>query len=158
MVIANPSFPVPPFERAGGISVRPIQDDIAYPRVHVWNVNLQRTLWDGWVASIGVAGSRGQHLWRNADVNVPAPTILADGTPFYPAGLTRPNPTFLRHRAEVERRRFLVQGADPRSAPAVEPRAAGADVVHVVEVGGHDAERDVLLGLDDQLGVGACRK
>ena len=94
VVIANPTFPVPPFERAGGISVRPIQDDIDYPRVHMWNVNLQRTLWDGWVATVGYAGARGRHLWRNTDVNVPAPTILADGTPFYPAGLTRPNPNF----------------------------------------------------------------
>ena len=94
VVIAAPSFPVPPFERAGGISVRPIQYDIAYPRTHVWNLNVQRTLWQDWVATVGVAGARGRHLWRNADVNVPAPTILADGTPFYPAGLTRPNPAF----------------------------------------------------------------
>lgn len=94
VVIGAPSFPVPPFERAGGISVRPIQYDIAYPRVHMWNANLQRELLGEWVATIGYAGARGRHLWRNADVNVPAPTILADGTPFYPAGLTRPNPTF----------------------------------------------------------------
>jgi hypothetical protein len=94
VVIGGPSFPVPPFERAGGISVRPIQHDIAYPRVHAWNANLQHELSTGWVATIGYAGSRGRHLWRNADVNVPAPTILEDGTPFYPAGLTRPNRTF----------------------------------------------------------------
>ncbi|MEO8258854.1 MAG: carboxypeptidase regulatory-like domain-containing protein [Acidobacteriota bacterium] len=94
VVIGGPSFPVPPFERAGGVSVRPIQDDIAYPRVHMWNVNLQRDLWADWVGSIGYAGARGRHLWRNADVNVPAPTILSDGTPFYPAGLMRPNPSF----------------------------------------------------------------
>ena len=94
VVIGGPSFPVPPFERAGGISVRPIQYDIEYPRVHMWNVNLQRELWPEWVATIGYAGSRGRHLWRNADVNVPSPTILADGTPFYPPGLARPNPNF----------------------------------------------------------------
>ena len=93
VVIAAPTFPVPPFERAGGISVRPIQYDIQYPRVHIWNVSLQRTLPADWVASIGYAGSRGRHLWRNADVNVPAPVVLDDG-PFYPAGLTRPNPAF----------------------------------------------------------------
>jgi hypothetical protein len=57
-------------------------------------VNVQRLLGDGWVASIGYAGARGRHLWRNADVNVPAPAILADGTPFYAAGLARPNPAF----------------------------------------------------------------
>ena len=59
-------------------------------------------------------------------------------------------PELLGDRAEVERRRLLVQGADPGGAPAVEPRAAGADVLHLVEVGGHDAERHVLLGFDDQ--------
>ena len=94
VVIGAPSFPVPPFERAGGISVRPIQNDIAYPRVHMWNVNVQRNLWADWVATVGYAGARGRHLWRNADVNVPAPTILPDGTPFYPAGLARPNTNF----------------------------------------------------------------
>jgi hypothetical protein len=94
VVIGNPSFPVPPFERAGGVSVRPIQHDIKYPRVHTWNVNLERTLWDNWVGTIGYAGARGRHLWRNTDANVPQPVILGDGTPFYPAGLTRPNPGF----------------------------------------------------------------
>jgi hypothetical protein len=94
VVIGGPTFPVPPFARAGGISVRPIQHDIEYPRVHTWNLNLERSLWDNWVAAIGYAGSRGRHLWRNADVNVPQPVILEDGTPFYPAGLTRPNPNF----------------------------------------------------------------
>jgi hypothetical protein len=94
VVIGAPTFPVPPFERAGGISVRPIQYDIEYPRVHTWNVNLERALWDNWVAAIGVAGARGRHLWRNADVNVPQPVILEDGTPFYPATLTRPNTNF----------------------------------------------------------------
>ena len=89
-----PSFPVPPFERAGGISVRPIQYDIKYPRVHQWNLTLERDLWDGWVGTVGYAGSRGRHIWRNTDINVPQPTIRADGTPFYPAGLTRPNPNF----------------------------------------------------------------
>jgi hypothetical protein len=91
VVIANPTFPVPPFERASGISVRPIQSDIRYPRVHMWNVNLQQELWPGWVATVGYAGARGHHLWRSADVNVPTPTTRADGTPFYAAGLTRPN-------------------------------------------------------------------
>ena len=65
-----------------------------------------------------------------------------------------PEPGVLRHRAEGQRRRLLVQGPDPRGAAAVDARAAGADVVHVVEGRGHDAERHVLLGLDDRLGVG----
>ncbi|HSG00072.1 MAG TPA: hypothetical protein VLA20_03035, partial [Vicinamibacterales bacterium] len=94
VIIGGPSFPVPPFERAGGISVRPIQYDIDYPRVHMWNVNLQQEFWTDWVVTVGYAGSRGRHLWRNSDVNVPAPTLLPDGTPYYPAGLSRPNRSF----------------------------------------------------------------
>jgi hypothetical protein len=94
VVIGGPTFPVPPFERGGGLSVRPIQFDIDWPRVHMWNVNVQQELWPGWTMTLGYAGSRGRHLWRNADVNVPAPANLEDGTVFYPVGLTRPNPAF----------------------------------------------------------------
>jgi hypothetical protein len=90
----GPSFPVPPFERGGGISVRPIQFDIEYPRVHMWNVSLEHEVGPDWVASAGYAGSRGRHIWRNSDVNVPVPATLADGTVFYPDGVTRPNPSF----------------------------------------------------------------
>jgi hypothetical protein len=95
VVISNPTFPVPPFERAGGISVRPIQHDIQYPRVHMWNVNVQHELAADWTVMVGYAGSRGQHLWRNADVNIPMPPErLEDGSPFYPSVLPRPNPRF----------------------------------------------------------------
>ncbi len=94
VVIANPTFPVPPFERLTGISVRPIQYDIDLPRVHMWNANIQQEFFTDWVLTLGYAGSRGQHLWRNTDVNVPAPTTLPDGTFFYPAGLTRPNRSY----------------------------------------------------------------
>ncbi len=94
VVIASPTFPVPPFERGGGISVRPIQVDIQYPRAHMWNVNVQQQVRDDWTIMVGYAGSRGRHLWRSSDVNVPAPLIRDDGTAFYAAGLARPNPAF----------------------------------------------------------------
>jgi hypothetical protein len=93
VVIANPTFPVPPFERLTGISVRPIQYDIDLPRVHMWNASVQQEFFGDWVATIGYAGARGKHLWRNSDVNVPSPAVLPDGTLFYapPAQLPRPN-------------------------------------------------------------------
>jgi hypothetical protein len=94
VVIANPTFPDPPFERAGGLSMRPIQWELDNPRVHVWNVNLQRELWWDTVVTVGYAGSRGKHLLRSADVNIPEPQILADGTVFIPAGSPRPNTAF----------------------------------------------------------------
>jgi hypothetical protein len=94
VVIANPTFPVPPFERAGGISVRPMQNDIDYPRVAMWNVNVQHEFWSNWMVTVGYAASRGRHLWRNSDRNIPQPSVGADGRPFYPTGLTRPNTRF----------------------------------------------------------------
>ena len=94
VIIPGPTFPVPPFERGGGISVRPIQYDIDLPRVHMWNANVQQELFDNWVVTLGYAGSRGQNLWRNSDVNVPTPTTLSDGSVFYAGGLARPNPAY----------------------------------------------------------------
>jgi hypothetical protein len=93
-VIPNPAFPVPDFSRLGALSIRPVQYDIELPRVHVWNVNVQRELPWRVVMTLGYAGSRGQHLWRNGDVNVPVPETLADGTLFHPATASRPNASF----------------------------------------------------------------
>jgi hypothetical protein len=93
-VIANPTFPNPPFERAGSLSIRPIQWDLENPRVHVWNASLQRELpWEV-VVTAGYAGSRGRHLLRSNDINVPTPVTLADGTLFFPPNTPRPNRAF----------------------------------------------------------------
>lgn len=94
IIIANPSFPVPPFERGVGNSIRPVEWNIKNPYVHVFNLNLQQEIWRDFVATVGYAGSRGIHLWRSADVNIPIPQRLADGTVFFPAGAPRPNPAF----------------------------------------------------------------
>ena len=93
-VIINPTFPSPPFNRATPISIRPVQWDLEVPRVHVFNVNLQREIWGQTSVTLGYAGSRGRHLLRSNDVNTARPTTLADGTVFIPAGTPRPNPAF----------------------------------------------------------------
>jgi hypothetical protein len=93
-VIANPTFPAPPFERGVGNTIRPMQWDLQSPRLHVWNVSAQRALPGAVIATVGYAGSRGTHLYRNTDVNTPAPSIGADGRPFFAAGLPRPNRSF----------------------------------------------------------------
>ncbi|MEO5895144.1 MAG: TonB-dependent receptor [Vicinamibacterales bacterium] len=93
-VIVNPTFPNPPFNRAGAISIRPMQWDIETPRVHVFNVNMQREIWGQATVMVGYAASRGQHLYRSNDVNTALPTTLADGTVFIPAGTPRPNTSF----------------------------------------------------------------
>src|SRR5215210_7143820 len=93
-VIPNPTFPNPPFNSAGAISIRPIQWDIEWPRVHVFNLNVQREiLWHA-TATLGYAGSRGKKLWRSNDVNTARPTVLSDGSVFIPAGTPRPNSAF----------------------------------------------------------------
>jgi hypothetical protein len=93
-VIANPTFPNPPFNRAGATSIRPMQFDLEYPRIHVWNLSAQRELPWQTVATVSYAGSRGRHLLRSNDVNTALPTSLADGTPFFPAGTPRQNTAF----------------------------------------------------------------
>jgi hypothetical protein len=91
-VINNPTFPVPNF--VGSLSIRPVQYDLDNPYLQVWNLNLQRELWFDTVVTVGYAGTRGVHLLRSNDVNIPAPVIRADGTPFWPAGQARPNTAF----------------------------------------------------------------
>ena len=94
-VIANPTFPVPPFNRAGAISIRPIQFDLENPRVHVFNVNVQREIFGRTAVTLGYAGSRGRHLLRSGDVNLAQPTgTTPDGRPFIAQGTPRVNPAF----------------------------------------------------------------
>lgn len=94
-VIVNPTFPSPPFNRASAISMRPVQFDLDNPRVHIYNVNMQRELWGRTAVTVGYAGSRGQHLLRSGDVNLARPTgTTADGRPFVAAGTPRVNTAF----------------------------------------------------------------
>ena len=98
VIIANPTlapiFPVPPFERGVGNSIRPVQFDLENPYTNVYNLNLQRELWFDTVVTIGYAGSRGIHLLRSTDANIAIPQTLADGTIFFPVGAPRRNPAF----------------------------------------------------------------
>jgi hypothetical protein len=94
-VIVNPTFPNPPFDRAGAISMRPVQWDLDNPRVHVYNANVQQELRGRTAITIGYAGSRGLHLLRSGDVNLAQPTgTTADGRPFIAAGTPRANTAF----------------------------------------------------------------
>jgi len=88
------SFPVPQFERGIGNTIRPVEWNLKNPNVHMYNLNLQREMWWDTFVTVGYAGSRGIHLLRNADVNIPAPRRLADGSYFYPANAPRPNTAF----------------------------------------------------------------
>jgi hypothetical protein len=92
VVYQAPTFPNPPFERAFGLSIRPMQWDIETPSIHVWNVNVQRELGAETAITLGYAGSRGLNLWRSNDLNTALPSAdSAPGRPFFPAGATRQN-------------------------------------------------------------------
>ena len=91
VVYQNPSFPNPPFERAFGLSIRPVQWDVVTPAIQVWNVNLQRELGAATAITLGYAGSRGHNLLRSNDLNTAVPGVGADGRPFFAAGSPRRN-------------------------------------------------------------------
>ena len=91
VVYQNPTFPSPPFERASGLSIRPVQWDVVTPSIHVWNANVQRELGEQIAIMAGYAGSRGRHLLRSNDLNTATPTLGADGRPFFAAGSPRMN-------------------------------------------------------------------
>ena len=91
VVYQAPTFPNPPFERASGISIRPVQWDGVTPSVHVWNANVQRELPGQLAVTLGYAGSRGYDLLRSNDLNTAVPTTGADGRPFFAAGAPRQN-------------------------------------------------------------------
>lgn len=93
-VIVNPTFPNPPFTRAGTLSIRPIEWRVKSPSLHVYNLNLQQQLPFSTVLTVGYAGSRGVHLWRNTDANTAVPVRQADGSWVFPAGAPRLNPAF----------------------------------------------------------------
>ncbi len=94
LIIANPTFPVPPFERGVGNSIRPMQWDLENPRMHVFNFNIQQQLPFDVVATVGYAGTRGTHLYRSWDVNISRHVVQPDGSVFFPAGSPRQNTAY----------------------------------------------------------------
>jgi hypothetical protein len=94
VVIANPTFPNPPFARGVGNSIRPIEWNLKNPNLQVYNLNVQRQLWFNTVVTIGYAGSRGIHLLRNTDINHSTPIQQADGSWFFPNNAPRLNTSF----------------------------------------------------------------
>ncbi len=94
VIIANPTFPVPPFNLGVGNSIRPVEWELKNPNLHMWNLSAQREIWADTLLTVGYAGSRGVHLLRNTDANIPVPTQLSDGTLFFPTTAVRPNTNF----------------------------------------------------------------
>ena len=53
------------------------------PRLHQWNVNVQREVLPGTSVTLAYVGSRGDHLQRQRDTNPVTPRTLPDGTVVY---------------------------------------------------------------------------
>ncbi len=59
-----------------------------------YNLNLQREIFKNTVLMVAYVGSRGVDLFGQGDRNTAIPTILADGTQFFPSTATRRNTKF----------------------------------------------------------------
>ena len=157
-VIVNPTFPSPPFDRASAISMRPMQFDLKTPRVHVYNVNVQRELWwkhGGHGRLCGIA-RRAPAAQRRRE---PRAADRHDGR--RPAVHRRRHaadqPGVLDHRAQEQRRRLVVQRVHLRGAAPLGRWVLRAVVVHVLEERRHHAGLDVLLRRDQRHDVGVAR-
>ena len=53
------------------------------PRLHQWNVNVQREVFSSTSVTLAYVGSKGDHLQRQRDTNPVTPRVLADGTVVY---------------------------------------------------------------------------
>jgi hypothetical protein len=77
-----------------GTKVSPsnVQPDIATPAVLTWSLRVEQQIAPETSLTLGYVGSHSYHQILSEDMNEPVPTYLADGTPFYPAGVSNANP------------------------------------------------------------------
>ena len=156
-VIVNPTFPTPDFNRAGAISMRPVQYDLDNPR----DPRVQRQHPAGALVAHGADG-RLRRIARPPS----APERRREHGPAGGASRrhgvhrrrdTAPEHELLDHRAQEQRRRVVVQRAHHRRPPPAGRRRVGAVVVHALEERGHDSGLDVLLRRHQRHDVGDAR-
>ena len=90
-------FPTPVFSSGtpgGARNLRTIDYHIRQPKGWTYNINLQRELVAGWAMLVGYAGSRGYDLVSSIEGNPVVPTVQADGSLFFAAGVPRRNPAW----------------------------------------------------------------
>lgn len=105
-VVVSPStFPVflAPGEPIPGAKTAPagIQPNLKMPTVQQYSFHIDQAFSKNTVLSVGYVGEHGYHLLDTADVNTAIPTILADGTKFFPQGAPRANPSLGNSRYEL---------------------------------------------------------
>ena len=96
ITVSNPTgFPRTPLVGAAALlSPSNLDYHMKQPRSLSFNFNVQQALGGGFIATVGYAGSSGNHLPAIGEVNPPAPEILPGGIYYIPAGAPRLNPAF----------------------------------------------------------------
>ena len=89
-MIANPLYRYPVFTDPFSSPVQYNMNNLT----HRLESQTAAQLWFDTVVTLGYAGSRGVHLLRSNDVNIPTPIFRPDGTPFFPPLQARPNTAF----------------------------------------------------------------
>lgn len=92
------NFPNAALDAKTATLVTPNPDGIEYnitqPRIYHFNLQAESQLTNTLVFTIGYIGSRGFHQVRIIDGNTAIPTVLADGSKFFPTTSVRRNPNF----------------------------------------------------------------
>jgi len=74
------------------ISPSGAQPDLYTPTVITWTFKIEQQIAPNTSLGVGYVGSHGYHELLSADANEPFPTILANGSVYYPAGSPLANP------------------------------------------------------------------
>ena len=105
VVVAPATFPMllAPGEPIPGAKISPagIQPDLKMPTVQQYSLRVEQALSANTVLSVGYVGEHGYHLLNTADMNTAVPTILPDGTKFFPPKSPRANPNLGNARYEL---------------------------------------------------------
>src|SRR5215510_15135315 len=97
LVVAGGNNPLPVdsslFKGVDAVS-ETMQFNLKPTYVMQYNLNLQREVFKNTILLVAYVGSRGRNLFGQGDRNTAIPTILADGTQFFPPTATRRNTKF----------------------------------------------------------------
>jgi outer membrane receptor protein involved in Fe transport len=125
---ANPTFPTPPTSGSSSLLRLDLVDyNLRNPYRVQYNMTYQRELPGRTIVTTGFVGSRGYRQIRNVEYNQSIPTILADGSYFFPSA-TRRNPNFgsmrLRTTDGLSWYKGLIVGASRRFSAGLALQAA----------------------------------
>jgi hypothetical protein len=105
VVVTPATFPIllAAGEPIPGAKISPagIQPDLKMPTVQQYSFHVAQALSANAVLTIGYVGEHGYHLLDTADVNAAIPTILPNGTKFFPPKSPRANPNLGNARYEL---------------------------------------------------------